>query len=148
MRLIGLVVLTGWLFAGAAFTQATVSVTSAALRPGDEGAVIVQGRAPAAESVSDTAFVECVSKNLAKALPRPLAVYLTKAFQDAMFPWFEPGHAPGTGEELQVLLARPEVSRRPRNHTGVSPPDSGPYRKDGGKTAGGSLDELRGAACG
>jgi len=112
IRLIGVVVLTGWLLAGATCTQATIGVTGADLRPGDEAVVIVQGRAPAAESVSDTAFVDCVNKNLAKALPRPLAVYKTKAFLDSMFPWFEPGYAPRTTEELQALLARPEVSRQ------------------------------------
>ena len=112
IRLIGAVVFTGWLLAGAGCTHATIGETGAGIRPGDEGVVIIQGRTPAAESVSDTAFVDCVNKNLAEALPRPLAIYKTQAFLDSMFPWFEPGHAPSTTEELQALLARPEVSQQ------------------------------------
>jgi hypothetical protein len=81
------------------------------LRPGDEAVVVVQGRVPAAESVSDTVFVDCFNSNLAEALPRPLAVYKTKAFPDSKFPWFEPGYVPRTREELQALLARPELNR-------------------------------------
>ena len=33
-------------------------------------------------------------------------------FQDALFPWFEPNHAPLNIKELQALLARPEVRQR------------------------------------
>ena len=96
----------------AACTQVPIGVNGMELGADDQAVVIVQGRAPSLESAFDSAFVNCINKRLAKALPRPFTIYQTKEFQNSMFPWFEPEYAPQTTEELRELIARPEVNLR------------------------------------
>jgi len=89
-----------------------VGVTASALHPGDEAIVLFPARGGGAELANDTRFVQCLSQKLSKSLPPQLPIYETKSFQDSLFPWFEPGHAPATTHELQILLSRPDVRAR------------------------------------
>lgn len=51
----------------------------------------------------------CLSEKLAKKIDPPSIVMSTAAFQDAMYPWFEPAHAPKSAESLSRLVAKPHV---------------------------------------
>lgn len=57
-------------------------------------------------------FARCVRKEFTARAGAQVTVLGTGAFQDAMFPWFEPEYAPKTAEDLGVLLARPAVRER------------------------------------
>jgi hypothetical protein len=62
-------------------------------------------------------FMSCVGGKLAQG-GEGLSVYGNEAFQDTMYPWFEPSVAPVRAENVAALLERPKVSRR-LGETGV-----------------------------
>lgn len=51
----------------------------------------------------------CLSESLAEKIALPSIVMSTVAFQDAMYPWFEPAHAPKDAASLNRLLGKPHV---------------------------------------
>jgi len=61
--------------------------------------------------------VQCISDALAKGDSR-LEVHSTKAFEDSMYPWFEPSTAPLSTDDLSRLLEKPEVMQQVKK-TGV-----------------------------
>lgn len=59
----------------------------------------------------DDSFAECVRGVLHRTSPT-LRVIPPQEFRDALFPWFEPGIAPGTPEQLALLLEKPLLQDR------------------------------------
>ena len=62
-------------------------------------------------------FMSCVGDKLAHGADK-VSVYGNEAFQDTMYPWFEPSVAPVRAENVAALLERPKVLRR-LGETGV-----------------------------
>ena len=61
----------------------------------------------------DANFIRCLRREVAKQpQARALRLVDAAAFQDALFPWFEPKVAPKTVEELKALLERGPVRER------------------------------------
>jgi hypothetical protein len=56
-------------------------------------------------------FMGCVGKKLAAGADK-IAVYENQAFQNVLYPWFEPSTAPVRAEGVTALLGRPKVAQR------------------------------------
>lgn len=54
----------------------------------------------------DDTIAKCVRRALHRTSPT-LRMIPPQEFRDALFPWFEPGTAPGTPEQLALLLEKP-----------------------------------------
>ena len=61
-------------------------------------------------SGGDKRLVHCLGEQLAERGIGSERLLATQTFQDALFPWFEPVHAPRTVSELEAVLARPKVA--------------------------------------
>jgi hypothetical protein len=82
----------------------------------DEGVVILAK--PQVEGTgAEVDFMNCVSARLARGV-EPVAMYENQAFQDTLYPWFEPSTAPVRPEGVATLLGRPIVAKR-LSETGV-----------------------------
>lgn len=57
-------------------------------------------------------FIGCLKKQLEKNVSPQVKLVDAAAFQNALFPWFEPQHTPLTIKELETLLERPLVRER------------------------------------
>jgi len=79
--------------------------------------LVVLARKQHSNHEAEEGFVQCISDALAKGDSR-LEVHSTKAFEDSMYPWFEPSTAPLSTDDLTRLLEKPEVMRQVRD-TGV-----------------------------
>lgn len=55
--------------------------------------------------------LQCVEDALLKEIP-DLNIVSDRVFRDALFPWFEPGTAPTSAEELAELLSKSVVSKQ------------------------------------
>ena len=76
----------------------------------DEGIVILAK--PQVEGTGAEAdFMSCVGGRLSRG-EDPVAVYGNQAFQDTLYPWFEPSTAPVHPEGVAALLGRPKVAKR------------------------------------
>ena len=80
------------------------------LDPG-ETIVLFPNRSPTAPSTARN-FMQCVKKELAEHSIPLTQIANTIEFQNALFPWFEPDHAPHTAEEMDSLLSKPEIKER------------------------------------
>lgn len=76
---------------------------SPVIAPNQAITILPQGSGP-----DDTDFAECVSRHVQRTSPN-LRFIPRSQFRDALFPWFEPGMAPDTAEELALLLNKPLV---------------------------------------
>lgn len=85
--------------------QETLKET-AVIAPNQAITVLPQGPSP-----DDMDIAECVSRTVQRTSPS-LRFISTQEFRDALFPWFEPGTAPDTLEELALLLNKPLVGER------------------------------------
>jgi len=56
--------------------------------------------------------MQCVKTELAEHSIPLTQIANTIEFQNALFPWFEPDHAPHTAEEMDNLLSKPEIKER------------------------------------
>lgn len=74
-----------------------------------EGERIVLFPSARAGIASSRDFVDCVRSAIAELGVPDDAIMATEAFQDALFPWFEPAHAPQSVAELESLLSRSKV---------------------------------------
>jgi len=63
-------------------------------------------------SPNASSFAQCIRTKIERYENAYGKIMDTTAFQNALFPWFEPEHAPGTIDELNILLSRPEVRER------------------------------------
>jgi hypothetical protein len=79
--------------------------------------LVVLARKQHSNHEAEEGFVQCISDALAKGDSR-LEVHSTKAFEDSMYPWFEPSTAPLSTDDLSRLLEKPEVMQQVKN-TGV-----------------------------
>jgi hypothetical protein len=79
--------------------------------------LVVLARKQHSNHEAEEGFVACISDALAKGDGR-LEVHSTKAFEDSMYPWFEPSTAPLSTDDLSRLLEKPEVVQQVRE-TGV-----------------------------
>ena len=79
--------------------------------------LVVLARKQHSNHEAEEGFVQCISDSLAKGETR-LEVHSTKAFEDSMYPWFEPSTAPLSTDDLSRLLEKPEVMQQVRK-TGV-----------------------------
>jgi hypothetical protein len=89
--------------------------TNAVINDGEQ--VVILARKHHANREAEQDFVECISDSLAKG-SSGLAVHSSTAFEDRMYPWFEPSTAPLSTEDLSQLLERPGVMEQVRD-TGV-----------------------------
>lgn len=67
---------------------------------------------PAQQGAGEADFMRCLKKELEKKVSHQVKLIDAARFQDALFPWFEPKHAPSNVKELEALLARPAVRQR------------------------------------
>jgi len=79
--------------------------------------LVVLARKQHSNHEAEEGFVQCISDALAKGDSR-LEVHSTKAFEDSMYPWFEPSTAPLSTDDLSRLLEKPEVMQQVKK-TGV-----------------------------
>jgi len=79
--------------------------------------LVVLARKQHSNHEAEEGFVQCISDALKKGDGR-LEVHSTKAFEDSMYPWFEPSTAPLSTDDLSRLLEKPAVLQQVRN-TGV-----------------------------
>ena len=79
--------------------------------------LVVLARKQHSNHEAEEGFVQCISDALAKGDSR-LEVHSTQAFEDSMYPWFEPSTAPLSTDDLSRLLEKPEVVQQVKN-TGV-----------------------------
>lgn len=89
--------------------------TEAVIGEGEQ--VVVLARKHHATHETEAAFVECVAGALASGSDG-LEVHDTVAFEDQLYPWFEPSRAPLSTDELSELLEKPDVFERVQG-TGV-----------------------------
>lgn len=89
--------------------------TDVVLSEGEQ--VVVLARKHHATHEAEEGFVECISDALARGRDA-IDVHPTQAFEDTLYPWFEPSMAPLSTEELSELLEKPGVMDRVRD-TGV-----------------------------
>jgi len=84
----------------------------------DEGEqVVILARKHHATHEAEAGFVECISKGLAGGNDG-LDVHSSVAFEDGLYPWFEPSLAPLSTDEFTQLLEKPGVLNRVQD-TGV-----------------------------
>jgi hypothetical protein len=76
------------------------------------GATTPSGQPTSGHNAGEANFMRCLKNELEKNVSHQVRIVDTAAFQDALFPWFEPQHAPSNVNELEALLARPEVRQR------------------------------------
>lgn len=89
--------------------------TNVVIGEGDQ--VVVLARKHHATHEAEAGFVECISESLGRG-SNGIDVHSTQAFEDTLYPWFEPSMAPLSTEELSELLEKPGVMDRVRD-TGV-----------------------------
>ena len=89
--------------------------TDVVINEGDQ--VVVLARKHHATHEAEEGFVECISESLSRGRDA-IDVHPTQAFEDTLYPWFEPSMAPLDTEELSELLEKPGVMDRVRA-TGV-----------------------------
>ncbi len=97
-------------------TTGCVSSTIQQVRQGETGilgheTIAILGRRHKNRDETRHKFVECVS-NRASSGSNAISVIGDKAFLDSLFPWFEPRTAPLELNELDRLVARPEIAQR------------------------------------
>ncbi len=73
--------------------------------------VVILSRKHHATHEAEANITECIGDSLASGNDG-LEVHPTTAFEDMLYPWFEPSTAPLTTEELPEVLAQPGVSNR------------------------------------
>lgn len=101
------------LAACAAPTKTEVSFEAGKLPPLAAGGGVVLFSAYREQMNPDEAdFVRCLRKEFSARMPGQFRLVDTVAFQNALFPWFEPETAPRTVEQLNALLARPLARQR------------------------------------
>jgi hypothetical protein len=73
--------------------------------------LVVLARKQHSNHEAEEGFVQCISDALAKGDGR-LEVHSTKAFEDSMYPWFEPSTAPLSTDDLLVCSRSPRSCSR------------------------------------
>ena len=111
------VAIAGTLVAGCGITSRLepYKQTDAVLEEGDQ--VVVLARRHHATHETEQKFVDCVSHSLADG-KQSIEVHDSIAFENLMYPWFEPSTAPLSTADLTELLEKPGVLEQVRN-TGV-----------------------------
>ena len=92
--------------------------TDAVISDGEQ--VVVLARRHHATHEAEQRFVDCISDALARG-SEGIAVHPSTAFEDKLYPWFEPSTAPLSTDDLTTLLDRPGVLDRVKD-TGVGIP--------------------------
>jgi len=89
--------------------------TEAVLGEGEQ--VVVLARKHHASHEAEEGFVDCISDALASG-GEGLDVHSSTAFEDMLYPWFEPSMAPLSTDDLSELLEKPDVLEQVQS-TGV-----------------------------
>lgn len=94
--------------------QACTTTTIDQFRQGATGinegeAVVILGRRQGAAYETRAQFVQCVGERMGRGRDS-VRVIPEQEFVDALFPWFEPRTAPMRSEDLQQLMAQPQVT--------------------------------------
>jgi hypothetical protein len=89
--------------------------TDAVIHDGEQVVILARRNHPNYETEQD--FVNCISDALGKG-DEHIAVHASQAFEDQMYPWFEPSTAPLSTDDLSKLLQKPEVMEQVKD-TGV-----------------------------
>lgn len=79
--------------------------------------IVILARKHHANREAEQEFIDCISESLSKGRTG-LEVHSSTAFEDKMYPWFEPSMAPLSTEDLAQLLEKPGVMDQVRD-TGV-----------------------------
>ena len=83
--------------------------TNSVINEGEQ--VVILARKHHATHEAEAEFIECISEGLAKGRDG-LEVHSTTAFEDQLYPWFEPSLAPLDTDEFTELLEKPGVLER------------------------------------
>jgi len=67
---------------------------------------------PGQQGAVEADFMRCLKRELDVNVSHQVKLMDAETFQDALFPWFEPKHAPSNVKELEALLARSVVHQR------------------------------------
>jgi len=94
---------------GVTSTMEPYKQTNTVIAEGDR--IVILSRKHHATHEAEANITNCIGDNLA-AGSDGLEVHPTTAFEDMLYPWFEPSTAPLTTEELPEVLAQPGVSNR------------------------------------
>lgn len=89
--------------------------SNAVLNDGEQ--VVILARKHHANHEAEEDFIQCLSDSLARGQDG-LDVHASTAFEDKMYPWFEPSMAPLSTDDLSQLLDKPGVMEQVRD-TGV-----------------------------
>ena len=108
----GALILTGVLLGGCMTTRVEGSKDAATGITDGESIVIIESSYHSGNQTED-GFVDCVTKEVQKGR-QGLSVYPDQAFQDALFPWFDPRTMPQGPNALPDLMGRPGVADRIR----------------------------------
>jgi len=85
--------------------------TEAVLEEGEQ--IVVLARKHHASHEAEEDFVDCISDALARGADG-LDVHDNTAFEDKLYPWFEPSMAPLSTDDLSELLDKPDVLEQVR----------------------------------
>ena len=85
--------------------------TEAVLEEGEQ--IVVLARKHHASHEAEEAFVDCISDGLARG-GDGLDMHNSTAFEDKLYPWFEPSMAPLSTDDLSELLDKPDVLEQVR----------------------------------
>ncbi len=80
--------------------------TNSVIREGEQ--VVILARKHHATHEAEADFIDCISDALAAGRDG-LDVYSSTAFEDTLYPWFEPSMAPLSTDDLSELLEKPGV---------------------------------------
>jgi hypothetical protein len=89
--------------------------TNVVINQGEQ--IVVLARKQHSDHEAEADFVDCISDALRDS-NKGIEVHSTTAFEDQMYPWFEPSKAPLTTADLAKLLDKPDVMQQVRK-TGV-----------------------------
>lgn len=90
--------------------------SDAVIQDGEQ--VVLLARKHHANHEAEQDFVQCVGDSLEDSRESQIDVHSSTAFEDKMYPWFEPSTAPLSTNDLSELLERPGVLEQVRE-TGV-----------------------------
>lgn len=93
-------------------TRDAVVLFPAYVDPGYGAATSNSQPTPEQHNAGEADFMRCLKNELEKKVSHRVKLMDAATFQDALFPWFDPTHAPSNVRELEALLARPEVRQR------------------------------------
>jgi hypothetical protein len=79
----------------------------------EDDRIVILPRRHHASHETEVGFVDCVSNGLAQG-SEGLGVYISTAFEDRLYPWFEPSTAPLSIDDFSELMENPDIHEQVR----------------------------------